>query len=30
MDKPHYDIWIDDKAININDWYYDSDNSNNE
>lgn len=28
--KLHYDYWIDDKAININDWYYDSDNTNNE
>ena len=28
--KFHYDYWIDDKAINIDDWYYDSDNINNE
>ena len=20
MDKPHYDIWVDDKCINIRDW----------
>lgn len=21
MGKPHYDVWIDDKAINVNDFY---------